>query len=250
MEKVREVRKLSDISIYMYRPFEGKDAVIIEGFPSVGLVSMLAAGYIVSNLKLKKLGVIVSPHMPMVSVITQGTPSHPIRIYGNDKVVVFISEFYPPDKLILPLTQKIFEFMNAYECKAIITTEGIESGGEISKDVNVYGIATTEEYREKLKDLGIPLLYDAILTGVTGMLLNEGERTRRNVVGLIAESHKEYPDARAAAKIVEKISALVNLEIDVEPLYQEAEVLERKIKSQLEKAKPHIEKHRYMGMFA
>lgn len=243
---------MGDIYLYMYKSYDGKDSVIIEGFPSVGLVSMLAASYIVNKLHLKKLGVIVSSHMPMVSVVTQGVPSHPIRIYGNDKVVVFLSEFYPPDKIILPLTEKIFEFMIAYNCKAIITTEGLEGQGptELSRDIKVYGIATTEKYRKKLTELGIPLLYDAILTGVTGMLLNEGERTKRDVIGLIAECYRDFPDARAAAKLVEKISQLIEIDIDVEPLYAEAEVFERRIRQQIEKAQPHLEKHRYLGMFA
>lgn len=240
---------MGDIYLYMYRPFDGKDSVIIEGFPSVGLVSMLAASYIVNKLQLKKLGVIVSPHMPMVSVVSQGVPSHPIRIYGNEKIVVFLSEFYPPEKIILPLTEKIFEFMIAYNCKAIITTEGLESHADYPRDIKVYGIATTERSRKKLVDLGIPLLYDAILTGVTGMLLNEGERTKRDVIGLIAECYRDFPDARAAAKLVEKISQLIDVEIDVDPLYAEAEIFEKKIRQQIENAQPHIEKHRYVGMF-
>ena len=72
---------------------------------------------------------------------------------------------------------------------------------------------------------------EGVISGVAGVLLNEGKRRGFNVISLLAETRTDYPDARAAAKVIEAIDeAVLNIGIDVEPLYKEAEDIEMKIK--------------------
>jgi len=64
------------------------------------------------------------------------------------------------------------------------------------------------------------------------ILIDDGRLRRVDVVTILAEAHSNYPDARAAAKVIEIIDKLVlNIDLSAEPLYREAEEIERQIKS-------------------
>ena len=79
-----------------------KDAVLIDGFPGVGLVGTIVANFLINTLKLEQIGVIDSHKFPAISVIKDGLPHNPMRLYSgqqvcNDgtcnQVVVSVTEF-------------------------------------------------------------------------------------------------------------------------------------------------------------
>ncbi len=62
------------------------------------------------------------------------------------------------------------------------------------------------------------------------MLLNEGRRRGFDVLTFLAEANPEYPDARAAARIIETINhILLHSSLDPEPLIHEAERIEQQL---------------------
>ena len=73
--------------------------------------------------------------------------------------------------------------------------------------------------------------------------MNEGKRRNFDVISILAEARPNYPDARAAAKVIESIDRiLLKVDIDVKPLYKEAEGIEARIKSMQKQAKPTTKK--------
>ena len=62
------------------RPFKQLDVsggVVLEAFPSVGLVSAIVGTYIISSLKLDQIAAIDSPWFPPVSIIYGQKPKFP-----------------------------------------------------------------------------------------------------------------------------------------------------------------------------
>ena len=54
-------------------------------------------------------------------------------------------------------------------------------------------------------------------------------------MALLVEADPSYPDARAAAKLIELLDKLLpNIKLDTEPLIEEAERIEKQIKSMME----------------
>jgi uncharacterized protein len=235
-----------DIEIFIKGKEDLKGAAVIEGFPSVGLVSTLAANYLVEQLKLPKIGCITSKYLPVTSIIRDGEPNHPVRIYGDRRLVVFISEFRPPANIILPIVDGILEWTREAECGLIISAEGLpmQETEEHPEQTHVFGVASTKKGRELLDQKKINVLTEGIITGISGVLLNEGARTDRDVLCIIADAHESYPDARAAAKIVEAIDSLLpQIELDTKPLYEEAEKMEAEIKSALARVQATLAGH-------
>ena len=77
------------------------------------------------------------------------------------------------------------------------------------------------------------------MSGISGILLYEGEMKKSNSMCILAGVHSDFPDARAAAKVLEVVNKMIpEIEIDPEPLYEEAGKIEEEIEKHMQKAKP------------
>jgi len=238
------------VKIYEFDPdLDLSGAKLVDGFPSVGLVSTIAANYLIDSLKLKQIGVMDNLSFPTLSVVHNGEPLSPVRLYGGEigaagdkgrreKIVVFVSEFQPVATLVRPIAESILEWAKAKKCGYVISPEGLVLEGEAAEDdrVEVYGIGSTPRSNALLKERNIPQFKEGIITGVSGVLLNQGKREQFDVVSILAEAHPNYPDARSAAVVIEVIARLLGLHINVEPLLREAEGFEQQIKKLQQKA--------------
>jgi uncharacterized protein len=205
-----------NVYIYELKRVDLKGATVIDGFPSVGLVSSIVANYIINSLHLELVGIMDSIYFPTVSLIRDGTPTNPVRIYSGakkggdeDQIAVFISEFQPPPNLIKLIAHSLNEEL-----------------------VSVYGIGSTPFASDVLKNNSIKIFEEGVITGVAGVLLNEGKKRDFDVISLLSEAHPDYPDARAAARVIDAIDKiLLHTELDAKPLYEEAERIEMQLKA-------------------
>ena len=90
------VMQLDDVKIIDFEDVELKGATVIAGFPSIGLVSTIAANYLIDALNLRQIGCMQSSHFPALSVVHTGEPLSPVRIYAGiqnsvEKIVIFVS---------------------------------------------------------------------------------------------------------------------------------------------------------------
>ncbi len=228
-----------EIEIYELKKMNLRDGAVIDGFPSVGLVSSIVANYIIESLSLEQIALVDSMYFPTVALIRNGEPYHPVRIYGGKinetKLAVFVSEFQIPSSLLKPLATLILDWADEQKASLVITPEGLIQ--EKKKDkVDVYGVASTDYAKKKIPQEVLEF-GEGVITGVSGVLLTEGKKRGTDVIALLAEAHPDYPDARAAARIVEILNRILGgVEIDPKPLYEEAEKIEKNISQIREQA--------------
>lgn len=236
-----------DIQIIEYKEVDLANSVLIEAFPTVGLVSSIAGHFIIEQLKLEEIGTISSRYFIPAAVIHDGIPSPPVRIYAGkkicgpsgscDQIVVIISEFMPAVNIIKPVAEKILAWAQKKKCNYIVNFEGTH--GLNPKKPKTFGVATTQRMKDILKKYNIEETKEGMITGITGVLLAEGARLKRDVVCLLAEAHSSYPDSRAAALLVETLDKMLpEIKMDTQPLYKEAEEIEQKIRAFIKQAQP------------
>lgn len=225
-------------------------AVLIEGFPSVGMVSTIVSNYLIKMLKLEFVGQISSRHFYPTAVISDSVPLPPIRIYAGkplceegsicSKVVVVTSEFPPPIELMQPLVDKIIAWSKEKKIAKIVSVEGILNSKPQDEEGATYGIATMDGGRQLLKKVkDLTPLENGVITGISGVLLHEAERLRQDVICLLVDAHQDYPDARAAAQLIVTLDHfLPKLKLDPQPLIDEAEYLEEQLKKAMSQARP------------
>ncbi len=236
---------MAAVEIVELKRMDLRDAVVIDGFPSVGLVSSIVANYLIALLKLEYIAVMDSDAFPTLSLIRNGEPLGPARIYarsevrpGEQQVVVISTELQPSANLLRDVGTAIMDYAIAQKCKLIISAGGLliereegaspeEEGGEIA----VYGIGSTESAQELLLKADAEPFVEGVISGTAGVLLNEGRRRGFDVITLLAEAKPDTADARASALILAAIDQMVlHMNLNVEPLCKEAERLEAQLK--------------------
>ncbi len=229
-----------ELEIYELKKMDLRDGIVIDGFPSVGLVSSIVANYIIESLNLEQIGIVDSAYFPAVALIRNGLPHSPVRIYGgkvkdNLKMAVFVSEFQIPSAILKPLATLMLDWADEQKISTVITPEGLIQE-EKKEKVEVYAVTSTKYAKEKLPNYVLDFT-EGVITGVTGVLLTEGRKRGTDVIALLAEAHPDYPDARAAAKIVEVLNDIMQVvKIDPKPLYEEAEKIEKNLATIREQA--------------
>ncbi len=240
-----------EVRIYEIKRVDVEGAIVIDGFPSVGLVSSIVANYLIDTLEMEQIGIVESPSFPTVSLVRDGKPQHPVRIYSGiptgtrggrvaDRIVAFISEFQPPPNVIHPLATAMLNWVQDQRCGLLVSPEGLvvesapgpkERGRSArAPEVKIYGIASTRRAQELYIEPNVTPFTEGVITGIAGVLLNEGRRRGFDVLTFLAEANPEYPDARAAARIIETINhILLHSSLDPEPLIHEAERIEQQL---------------------
>ncbi len=239
---------MAEIEIVELKKTDLRNAVVIDGFPSVGLVSSIVANYLIALLKMEYVAVMDSDLFPTVSLIRDSEPLGPARVYarprlkeGEQQIVVFSTEIQPSAQLLRPLGTAIIDFAITQRCRLVISAGGliVERGedeepgeaGDMEAEVAVYGIGSTEAAQELLKETDAEPFLEGVISGTAGVLLNEGKRRQVDVITLLAEARPDVADARAAALILAAIDQMVlHMNLNVEPLCKEAERLEAQLK--------------------
>lgn len=235
---------MAEIDIFELRRVDLKDAVVIDGFPSVGLVSSIVANYLIALLKMEYIAVMDSNLFPTVSLIRNSEPLGPARVYARpnlkpneQQVVVFSTELQPSANLLRPIGTSIIDFAQEQKCRLVLSAGGlIVERGEGEEDegdgeVAVYGIGSTEEAQKLLAAADAEPFIEGVISGTAGVLLNEGKRRGMDVITLLAEARPDAADARAAALILAAIDQMIlHMNLNVEPLCKEAERLEAQLK--------------------
>lgn len=232
-----------EIKVYEWKQMDLKDMTIINGFPSAGLVSTITANYLIGALNLEQWGAVDSDDFPPVSMIYDKKPKFPARIYAQEesKVAVILSEFTPLPNLVRPLADMMLNWAKEHECKRIVSPEVIY-GRSGEEELRVSGVGSTDNAREEMEKYGIKQFSQGMISGVSGVLLNEGRMKNFDVFTLVAQAHSGIPDAKATAKVIEAIIKLVpTIKVDVAPLYEEAEKIEKFVRRLREQAKPATE---------
>ena len=156
-------------------------------------------------------------------------------------MVVLNSEVRIPDELQLPLAQKILDWAKDQGIKTVLTVEGtpLQDAPDPEDKVGIYGAGSTERARELITRFKLTPMEIGIITGVSGHMLYLANMEERDVLWLLGPAHAQFPDARAAAKMIEVIDEMLPvIEIDTSPLIEQA----AKIEGEIQKARDMLQR--------
>ncbi len=231
-------------------------ALLVTCFPSVGFVSSIVAHYLVEKLELQLVGGVRHPNLPPVCLVQDGKPLPPVRFYAGDpicnmdqcdKVVLIASEIQVPSELNLPLSSGIIDWVVSSGVGSTIIVDsfahGVDSKHSIFDDDesmdSMLGIGSTDSSHKLLEQVGVPLLKQGVVGGMTGVMMGECRRRGVEAMSILAEADGEIgqgviPDARAAARIISCMDGLLPaVKLDPEPLHEEAQRIESQIREMM-----------------
>ena len=221
MENIIQIKDINPINI--------EDGFVINGFPSSGITSAIATESLINTSNFELGAIIDSERFPPISIIKNGLPNYPARIFVNNdlKVAVFSSYLTLDVSLHRIAARLMLDWAKEKKSSVIlssITVKGI-SGTE------VYGVASTGNARGKLVNAGISVVENATVPGISGVLLNEGMLRGQDVIVLLVSSDKEFPDFKSTAELCNTLSKLVpGVSCNLDKLEKESKVIEQQIK--------------------
>ncbi len=204
-----------------------KNPIIIQGFPSLGLVSTIATKFLVDHLDVEEIGYIESEHIMPLTAIHKSRVVNPITLFYNKKYnMVIVQSITDVTGYEWDLASTMLEIAKTLDAKEIIVLESIPSH---EGNLDVYYFST----KHKIKDL--KEVKESIIMGTTAALLLKAKNFP--ITCLFAEAHSQLPDSESAAKVVQALDAYLGLKIDYGPLLEAAKKFEASLKQYIEKAK-------------
>ena len=227
---------VSEIVIKEFKEFNLKDGYLIDGFPSVGFSSAIATESMIHTSQFELGGIIDSKKFPPISVIKEGKPNYPSRIFINEdlKVGVFSSYLNLDQSLHRQVSESMLEWSKKHQIKLIVSSVAVKSAEESSQ---MMGVGSTDSARKKIEEAGLKVLDHGTIPGIPGMLLNEGSITNQDVIVIIFSTTGEGPDFKSSAELCMAMSKLIpGASCDIPSLQKEAEKAEATIKETQEES--------------
>jgi uncharacterized protein len=219
------------IRIKELRPVNLEGGYLIDGFPSIGYASAIATESMIQTSQFSVAGIIDSDSFPPISVVKEGKPNYPTRIFVNDdlKVSIFLSYLTIHESLHREIANTMLEWAKKQKIELIVSSVSVKSLAGID---GMVAVGNTDSAREKLKKSGLKVLQNGTIPGIPGMLLNEGSITNQDVIVVLFQSDGTGPDFRSSAELCTGISQLIpGTSCDIPLLQQEAEKAEKSIKA-------------------
>jgi len=232
------------IRIRELKPLSLEGGYLIDGFPSVGFSSAIATESMIHTSQFELAGIIDSDMFPPISIIKDGKPNYPTRIFVNEdlKVGVFLSYLTLDKSLHRTVAKTMLKWAKKHKIGLIVSSVAVKSSDGNEKMI---GIGSTDSARVKMKEAGLKVLEHGTVPGIPGILLNEGSMTDQDVIVIIFQTSGEGPDFKSSAQLCMAMSQLIpGTSCDIPLLQHEAEKAEVVIKEAEEESR-HLKDSMY-----
>lgn len=229
---------MKETTILEKKPFRKlRKGILITGLPGIGLIGQVVGRYLVEELKAEKVATIVSPHFPHQVFMTK---KGGLRIIKNR---LYLHRGKKRDMLILLGDIQAMSSVGQYEvagaildfCKKSGVTEVLTVGGystgKITEQRRIFGVATSDSMRSRLKRHGV-IFGEAkgSIVGAAGLLPALGKLHELEGSCVMGETHGSYIDTASARQIVLMLSKYLGMRIDLKRLDQRARESQKVLK--------------------
>ena len=236
---------LPEIRIKEFKSLNLEGGYLIDGFPSAGFSSAIATESMVHTSQFELAGVIDSDIFPPISIIKDGKPNYPSRIFVNEelKVGVFLSYLTLDQSLHKVTAKTMLKWAQKHKIGLVVSSIAVKSPNGIE---DLIGIGSTDSAREKIREAGLKVLEHGTVPGIPGTLLNEASVTGQDVIVIIFHTNGKGPDFKSSAQLCLAMSKLIpGTSCDIPAFQQEAEKAETVIKEAEEESR-HLKDSMYM----
>ena len=231
--------------------------ILIEGLPGIGNIGRVCAGYIISRLKAKKFAELYSPHFLPLVILDKNAISHLLTIdfyyvKGKDQDFIIMtgdSQSVSPQGHY-EICGATLDLAKEFGVKDIITIGGFATGKE-PKSPNIIAAVNSENAKKKYMKKGINFnkKHDVgTIIGASGILLGMASSRKIDAICLMGET-MGFPflitDPKVAKAVLEVITKITGLKIDLTGLEKTVKEMENIIKKSSEIHRKMLQKIKY-----
>lgn len=215
------------VNMIIEQEVSSKSPVILAGFPGIGLVGNIVATQIASELKMTQIGTIESRLFPPITVLFDGLTHAPVRIYEDpqNNFIVVLSDILIHPMIAYDIGKAVIGWAQSLNARLNIPIAGIAT---MREERTVYAAATGAEQLSLVKDKTETLVTGSI-SGIAGSIMNESHINKLPALCLLGETQGPTPDPRAAARVIDVVSNILNVNISTQKLVEEADQIETEL---------------------
>jgi uncharacterized protein (TIGR00162 family) len=225
-----------DVTITFTTEPPPKGSILVCGLPGIAFIGKLAVDYLIRELGAKLVGAVYAPFFsPYVLIGSDGV----VEILRNElyylqdeggRGIYFLTgnaQAASPEGQYA-LLDKVLETVlplgvtHVYSIAAFLTDKPFERP-------TVYGIATTPSLVDGVAEWGVVAMDQGSISGMNGLILGLARMKQLNGTCLLGETHgyqtptgQYIVDANAARAVLEILTAMLKLPVDMKPLEQQA----------------------------
>lgn len=233
---------MKESTISELKKIEMENPVLIEGLPGIGLIGKLAADHLISELGAEKFAELYSPQFMHQAVVEPDSTVRPMRneFYhwkgDNLELIILVGDTQPQPTDSYghyEVVGAMLDYLEKFGVTAMFTLGGSSTGGQEVKTPRVFGAATSLDMIEKYEESDITFKSDpgSAIVGASGLLLALGHLRGIEGLCLLGESPGYLViDARSAKSVLEVLTAILDMEVDMSELERRAQETEQFIK--------------------
>ena len=218
-------------------------ALMLFGFPDAGLVGVIAASHLIDELGLEEVAYLDSRLLPPIVVLHEGVPHSPIRIFGNDKILLAASETPISADIIYQVMDGLIEWGQSKKARMMISLNGIPiEDRQDAKELKVFAAGSSPEMLKMVQDKGVEGLMEGYMVGPQAIMLMRCSQIGLPAVTLLAQCFLNYPDPEAAAEILKSLAKVTGIKVDVAKLLEKGEEVRLKARDVMKRTREEMVK--------
>lgn len=220
------------------------NAIMLYGFPDVGLVGVIAAGHLISELKnIEEVAYMDSRLLPPLIVLHEGLPHSPIRVFGNNDALLAVSETPVSADTIYPIMNSLIDWGKSKNVRTMISLSGIPiQERQDAQELKVFAAASNSEMLKMVKEKGVEVLNEGYMVGPQAIMLQQCARIKVPAITLLAQCFLNYPDPEAAAEVLKALTTITGLKVDVSTLLEKGEEIRLKARDVMKRTQQELSK--------
>jgi uncharacterized protein len=217
--------------------------VMLFGFPDVGLVGVIAASHLISELNLTEVAYLDSRLLPPLIVLHEGLPHSPIRIFGNHDILLAVSETAISADTIYPIMHTLIDWGRNKNVKKMISMSGIPvQDRQDIKQLKTFAAASNPETLKTVQDKGLQVLKEGYMVGPQAIMMQYCAKTDVPAITLLAQCFFNYPDPEAAAELLKELTKVEGIKVDVSKLLEKGEEIRLRARDVMRRTQQEMSK--------
>jgi len=219
------------------------NAVMLFGFPDVGLVGVIAAAHLISELKLDEVAFLDSELLPPLIVLHEGLPHSSIRVFGNNEVLLAVSETPVSADVIYPIMNALIDWGKSKNVKMMISLSGIPiEQRQDAEKLEVFAAASSPEMLKMVQDKGVEVLKEGYMVGPQAIMLQRCANMGTPALTLLAQCFLNYPDPEAATEVLKGLEKVTGIKVDTSKLLEKGEEIRLRARDVMKRTQQELSK--------
>ncbi|MCX5694665.1 MAG: PAC2 family protein [Candidatus Omnitrophica bacterium] len=232
-----------------------KKPCLIVAWPGMGEVAFKAAEYLIQELKAQEFARIIPDEFFYLtgSVISGGILETPLlpqgkfyywknsgikgTVSGKKDLVIFLSNAQPDLSKADSYAKAIIGLAKDCGVELIVSFASMPQATDHTQDSGVWFTATDQKTKDSLKKYNFSALVDGQISGMNGLFLGIAKKAGLKGFCLLGEIPLytiQIENPKASAAVLSALGKVLNMQINVQPLKDQAQAMENEINKLLE----------------